>query len=221
LAWPTLLIAPALQRFSAAVFRHVRNPLLSGGAKLKWIMRFLGCLSVLFALLCPRGTHAEQMRPLPVAELTERSELVLHGTVASKECGLDPSGRIVTRIQLSVEDVWKGALKTNSFTIVHGGGKVGNLRAQVSGQVEYQTGEEVVAFLVLNQRGEGVTLGLAQGKFHVWKDKATGEKFAHNLFHGRSESSDSAAGPASPQATQAKPRLRFNDLASEVKGGTR
>ena len=48
-------------------------------------------------------------------------------------------------------------------------------------------GEEFVAFLVFNPRGEPVTIGLAQGKFHVWRDPQTGEKFANNLFHGKPE----------------------------------
>ena len=54
----------------------------------------------------------------------------------------------------------------------------------IPGQANYEIGEEVVAFLVLNSRGEAVTLGLAHGKFHVWKHPETGEKLARNIFHG-------------------------------------
>ena len=54
----------------------------------------------------------------------------------------------------------KASKKANKlFTIVHGGGILGDRRVIVSDQVTFQPGEEVVAFLVLNQRGEGVTLG--------------------------------------------------------------
>jgi hypothetical protein len=48
--------------------------------------------------------------------------------------------------------------------------------------VNYELGEEVVAFLVRNERGEGVTVGLMQGKFHIWTDGET--QFASSPFHG-------------------------------------
>jgi len=152
------------------------------------------------------------MTPLAVEELARQADLVLHGVVKAQTCVRDAQGRIVTRVQIEVSDAWKGTLTTNAFTIVHGGGQVDNTRSEVSGQVEYSVGEEVVAFLVLNQRGEGVTIGLAQGKFHVWKDKATGEKFTHNLFHGETEKT------AAHEARKGG-RLALKELAGKVKGG--
>ena len=80
-----------------------------------------------------------------------------------------PVGRH-TKVELEVTDVWKGAVSGSPFQIVMGGGVLGEEQAVVSGQVQDAVGEEVVAFLVRNARGEGVTLGLMQGKFHVWKD---------------------------------------------------
>ena len=157
---------------------------------------------------------ATLMTPLPIEDLAQRAELILHGSVTSKTCLRSPEGRIYTRVELQVHEVWKGNLTTNTFTIVHGGGTVGNMRTAVSGQVEYKVGEEVVAFLVLNPRGEGVTLGLAQGKFHVWKDKSNGEKFAHNIFHGTTEKA------AAPDEKKSE-RLALRELAARVKGGDR
>jgi len=151
------------------------------------------------------------MTPLAVEEIAREANLVLHGVVAAKTCVRDPDGRIVTRLQLQVTETWKGTLQTNSLTIVHGGGQVGRIRSEVSGQVEYVVREEVVVFLMLNQRGEGVTIGLAQGKFHVWKDKDTGEKFAHNIFHGKPEE------PIGQAKGKAK-RLGLRELANRVKG---
>jgi hypothetical protein len=165
------------------------------------------CLSVL-------SISATLMTPLPVEELTQRAELILHGTVTNQTCQRSPEGRIYTRVELQVSEVWKGSLTNHTFTVVHSGGTVGNIRTEVSGQVRYEVGEEVVAFLVLNSRGEGVTLGLAQGKFHVWQDKATGEKFAHNLFHGATE-------PAAAAGEKKTERLALKDLGTRVKGGTR
>src|SRR5206468_54907 len=101
-------------------------------------------------------------------------------TVLSKSCQRDPSGRIFTKVELQVAETWKGSLTTNRISIVHGGGILGDQKTTVSGQVDYGIGEEVVAFLVLNPRGEAVTLGLSQGKFHIRRDRGTGERLAHN-----------------------------------------
>jgi hypothetical protein len=157
--------------------------------------------------------YAVQMDPLSIEELAQQSTLVLHGTVLSKTCLRDPAGRIYTKVELDVAEVWKGTLSTNRFTIVHGGGILGEERAVVSGQVEYDVGEEVVTFLVLNQRGEGVTRGLTQGKFHVGKDP--NERLVHNPFHGRPETAAKAS------LASDKQRLTLSELKRRVQGDVR
>jgi hypothetical protein len=122
------------------------------------------------------------MVPLSVEELAEEAEWIVQGQVLKRSTQRDDSGRIYTRIELDVKEVWKGGLQGGRFVLVHGGGILGEERSVVSGQAEFQIGEEVVAFLVGNERGEGVTLGLAQGKFHVWEE--AGVKRVRNLFHG-------------------------------------
>jgi hypothetical protein len=136
---------------------------------------------------------AATLRPLPIEELSQKADLILNGVVTGKVSLLDAKGGIYTKIELAVTDVWKGNLKSNSFVIVQAGGTVGDTRVEVSGQVQYEVGEEVVAFLVLSPRGEGVTIGLSQGKFHVSKDSTTNEKVVHNPFHGSSEATNHTA----------------------------
>jgi hypothetical protein len=171
---------------------------------------------ILFLLLpaLTSSLRAVQMDPLTIEAMAEQSALILRGTVLSRTCLRDPVGRIYTKVELDVAEVWKGTLATNRFTVVHGGGILGEEKAVVSGQAEYEPGEEVVVFLVLNQRGEGVTRGLAQGKFHVWED--AGEQFASNPFHGRKENRGPAAkhNPASD-----KPPLRLSELKRRAQGG--
>src|ERR1051326_5757721 len=123
---------------------------------------------------------------MSIDQLARESALVARARVLSKSCRRDAEGRIFTRVELQVVEAWKG-LSTNRVTVVHGGGTLGDRKATVSGQVEYGIGEEVVAFLVFNARGEAVTLGLAQGKFHVRTDPVTGERYAANAFHGAPE----------------------------------
>lgn len=185
-------------------------------------MRLLLCRIALIAIcLVSLSVHATIMVPLPVEDLSQRAELILHGTVQSKACLKDADGNIITRISFKVSEVWKGNLTTNTFTIIHGGGTVDGLTTVVAGQAEYQIGEEVVVFLRLNERGEGVSIGLAQGKFRVWKNDATGEKFTHNLFHGKPKEAEDSSHAALRAAAGKPDLLGLQNLRSRATGGSR
>lgn len=121
---------------------------------------------------------------LPIDQLAAKSDCVIHGVVIGKSVQKDPEGRIYTQVRLHVQDVWKGEVKSNPFVIVHGGGILGNRRDGVSGEVRYKLGEEVVVFLAINSRGEGVTLGMRQGKFRIWREDSTKQRYAQSLYHG-------------------------------------
>jgi hypothetical protein len=176
-------------------------------------------IPLLFAglLLVTQALWAEQMFPLPIAGLAAKAQLIVQGRVVSTEVRRDEAGRIYTAVQIQVDEVWKGSLATNQFTIVHGGGVLGDRVAVVSGEAKYAVGEEIVAFLVLNQRGEGVSIGLSQGKFQVSKDAATGEKLAHNRFHGLHPAAPNAATNA-VGATPILNRLTLADLKRRAQG---
>lgn len=135
---------------------------------------------LLLALLVlpPAWLRGGWLAPLSVEELTARADWILRGTVLSKTCQRDASGRIYTAVELQVGEVWKGAdlAAGQTVRVVHSGGTLGEERVAVSGQVDYEVNEEVVAFLRCNARGEGVTIGLAQGKFRVESDAATGAR---------------------------------------------
>lgn len=148
------------------------------------IPKFTSCF-LLMLLLGTGRVLALVMDPLSIETMTRQADLVLQGKVLSTTCLRDNAGRIYTRVELEVSDVWKGSIAGSPFLIVHGGGILGEEYTQVAGQVQYEIGKEVVAFLVRNARGEGVTLGLMQGKFDVWQEAHTGVKHATNPFHGR------------------------------------
>jgi hypothetical protein len=177
--------------------------------KREFLLLFLSCV------LAP-SLRAIQFTPLSIEQLTKESALVVRATVLSKSCQRDPAGRIFTKVELEVAEIWKGSLPTNRCTVVHGGGILGDRKATVSGQVEYALGEEVVAFLVLNHRGEGVTLGLAQGKFQIQQEAGTGERLAHNLFHGETGSRSQGVSTADRLPTQR--RLTLAELKRRVRG---
>jgi hypothetical protein len=169
-------------------------------------------VSVLAAAL----TLAVQMAPMSLDELVARADVVLHGKVLSKTCQRDPAGRIYTEVDLEVAEAWKGAVAGKRFKVVLAGGTLGDRHVGVSGQADYQPGEEVVAFLRLNPRGEGVTLGLAQGKFEVRQDSVTGRKYAYSAFVGRA---NRAASRVATQGLEANGLILLADLKRRVQGG--
>lgn len=87
----------------------------------------------------------------------------------SLEASRGTAGGISTRIELAVAEVWKGP-STRRAVVAVAGGKLGDRQVVVSGQASFKVGEDVVLFLVRNDRGEGVIVELAQGKFRVTQD---------------------------------------------------
>lgn len=121
---------------------------------------------------------------LSIDQLAAKSDCVIHGAVIGKSVQKDAEGRIYTQVRLHVQDVWKGKVQSNPFVIVHSGGILGSRRDSVSGGVHYKLGEEIVVFLAINSRGEGVTLGMRQGKFRIWRDESTKQRYAQSPYHG-------------------------------------
>src|SRR5437867_11206757 len=90
-----------------------------------------------FLLIFCRAVQASHSIPLEIEELSRHSELILCGTVLSRSCQRDAAGQIYTKVELQVAEVWKGAVTNQLFTIVHGGGILGDRRVSVSDQFEF------------------------------------------------------------------------------------
>ena len=146
--------------------------------------RFLTKLFKIFGFLVVTSTSAGPFIPIPIDRLTTESDAIVYGNVIGKTVQKDDEGRIYTKIQLEIKEQWKGDASSSPFTIVHSGGILGNRWASAEGEVSYKLGEEVVVFLVLNSRGEGVTIGMQQGKFQILRDNSTNTPYARSLFHG-------------------------------------
>jgi len=132
------------------------------------------------------AVQATQMVPLSIAELSARAQAIVRGTVVSKRVIKRDAGGLLTKVGLRVAETIKGGKAFDDLEIVQSGGVLGERRTTVVGAAHFSIGEEVVAFLVFNQRGEAVVLALAQGKFKVFRD-AAGVKHVRNPFHGGGE----------------------------------
>jgi hypothetical protein len=176
----------------------------------------LSSLLVGLGLCCLLTAPAHAFIPIPlsVEELNRHADLVVRGTVKEKTCRRDEQGRIYTEVVLQVAETWRGKPAAERLTIVHGGGVLGNRAETAIGQVEYTPGEEVVAFLIHNPRGEAVTVGMAQGKFHLERNSKDSTVWASNPFHA-GETADKS------RAKSLGARLAVDDLKRRVREATR
>lgn len=153
-----------------------------------WLGAWRGGLRLGLALMFLLGVAGEvrgtRMLPLTPEQLAIQATVVTYARVQALETALDASGRIHTRVELKVLEVWKGELTGSTCQVVMGGGILGDRSVSVSGQAIYVVGEEVVAFLVRNPAGEWVTLGLSQGRFGVRVEPGTGRRWVSNPFWG-------------------------------------
>ena len=147
-------------------------------------------------LLSTATARALVMAPLEIEQLAHKADLVVQGVVVSQTCRRDTAGRIFTEVEIELTEVWKGSASGKRLKVVMGGGLLDGRRTVVAGQVEYPSGEEVVGFFRINDRGEAVTIGLSQGKFRVQLDERTGEKLAVNPFHGAIQQTVAKSGAA-------------------------
>ena len=146
-------------------------------------------LTVLLAFALADRMAAAIAVAVPVEDLAKRADTVVHGKVAALECTRDPAGRIFTRVELDVAEVWKGK-PAGRFSLVLAGGVLGARKVGVVGGPGYRLGEEVVVFTARNANGEPVTLDLAQGKFTVETAQASGAKHvANGVLGGAAEKS--------------------------------
>ena len=147
-------------------------------------MRLAPFAITLIATFALAGTaRASVAIALSVEELTQKSDLVVRGHVTSQESAWTRSGRIVTTVHLAVDSSLKGQAPA-TVDIRHTGGHVGDVGQQVSGEVAFANGEEVVVFL---RRRPGSTtafgvVGMSQGKFRV--DRATSTPVATQKLEG-------------------------------------
>lgn len=107
-----------------------------------------------------------------IEDLTRAAQLVVRGKVEGNSIQRDAAGRIFTQTKIAVKEVWKGDPKQPLLTVVSGSGILGETKVASVGQVSYEPGEEVVAFLVWNDRHEPVTVEMANGKFQIVGDEA-------------------------------------------------
>jgi hypothetical protein len=163
------------------------------------------------------------MRPLTVADLAGRSDLVVRGRVAGVQVRWSSSGRLpVTVVELEILEVLEGHLPPfRVVTVTQPGGQKDGVGLDYAGRPRFQIGEETVLFLSRRAGGRFIPVGLAQGKFGVEPPGPSGERALSRDLRGVSLTP--APGEIVPPvpANLGELRRQLAGRARELAGGDR
>lgn len=133
--------------------------------------------------------EAATVQALSPGKLAARSTVIFIGTVERQESRfVAESNHVVTDTVFAVERLVKGPTKTPTrLALTQLGGVVGEgdrrRGTEVPGYARFTVGERVMLFLEPTSTGRLVPTGLAQGKYVLKVDPATGETLAIRDTH--------------------------------------
>ena len=143
----------------------------AGFAKLIYPPKSL-CIAFLLVLtlLCAGNVRSSAVptHALSIAELTKRSDVIVLGTVIfiASDWNVNRTA-IETRIDLKVEETFKGTVDQGKVSFHQLGGMVGKTASSVGEAASFEEGEKVAVFLFENNRDRLQLVGFFQGKFAV------------------------------------------------------
>jgi hypothetical protein len=145
------------------------------GLAYHWGMRPLRSLILLGIVLGGGSAAASLVVALDLPTMVERADHVALVDVMSVRSAWDERHeRILTTVDLSVVETWKGtSAPASHVSIVQKGGTVGDTTMTVFGMSRFTPGERALVFLS-GPIDHARVLGMAQGKRVVKKDIATG-----------------------------------------------
>ena len=124
----------------------------------------------ILTLLCAGNVQASSVltRALSIAELTKRSDVIVLGTVSfiASDWNLNRTA-IETRIDLKVEEIFKGTVDHGKISFHQLGGIAGEIASSVGEAASFEEGERVAVFLLKNNRDRLQLVGSFQGKFSI------------------------------------------------------
>ncbi len=175
---------------------------------------FLPILALALFLAAP-AVRATQVVQQSLRDLTLGSSDIVIGQVADTRAHWNASHtKVVTEVTVRVSEALKGA-PGEVLTLTQLGGDVDGFRYAVPGSPLFRPGEQALLFVWRDARGRAQVNGLAQGKFDIRLDEATGARTVQRSVEGtavrdvRSLSLVRAGEPA--------PQLPLADLVSQIK----
>jgi hypothetical protein len=121
-------------------------------------------LGLVFA--CAISLPAATLQRLSLDEMTQKSTMIVRGTVQGPATSALHSRVIFSHYQIQVSEVWKGPAGS-SIDLAVPGGVYGGTQQSYSGAPAFVLGKEYVFFLWTSRNGVTQVIGLSQGLFGV------------------------------------------------------
>jgi hypothetical protein len=150
------------------------------------------------------------------AQMVDRAEAIVRGTVISSVPSVDADGHVITTIRLTSDEVLKGQVDS-IVEIVEQGGVTPEKSSWIYGTPRYSAGERVLVFLERDQQSRWHTSHMLLGKF-AFVPAASGERL---LLRGSDEHGVFGV-TAEGEEHQELPRVEdkfLHFVASAAKGG--
>jgi hypothetical protein len=174
----------------------------------------LAALLLACASLAPHA-HATQVRHLDTRALAiESSDIVVGRIAATRSYWNDTHTKILTDVSVEIAESVKGA-GPGTLVLTQLGGEVDGVRYTIPGCPAFRAGEEALLFVWRDPRGRAQVNGLAQGKFEITRDPATGARSVQRAMPGLAVR-DARTLKLVP-ATETAPRIPLDELLNEVR----
>jgi hypothetical protein len=166
------------------------------------------------ALLVPSLAAGSLIRAMDLAELTAQADRIVVAQVVSTKSEWDSSGQnIHTRVEIKVEETWKGSVASDGrMVIVQPGGSVGDVEMVVHGMPAFAAGEKAVLFLA-GQNAHRV-VGMSQGKRPVLWD-GTAKRWVAGMAEHSAVVRHSLQGQLQPALPE--PAMGLDELRQRVR----
>jgi hypothetical protein len=188
--------------------------------------RLAGRVTVSAALVISNAAAATLLIGLDLKDLAARANDIVVADVAAVSADWTADHRrIVTTIDLTVVEGWKGAATAGAhLRVVQPGGVVGNIAMHVDGMPRFSTGERALLFLRGGWQRAGV-VGMAQGKRSIHRDVSArwmvggADRAGADLVHARGAPATSFA-DTGPRELEALREEVAADVRAEAPAGS-
>ena len=148
----------------------------------------VGCLTIFIGLAAvPKDAQATSLMDMMTEDMVDASDLVLRGTVSETWTEVGDHGRIWTRAQVDVAEMYKGDEAIRTVVVDQLGGHHAGMTMHIEGATRFSVGEEIVIFLDELQSGRICPLGMFTGKWTVRIDPYTQSEIVQRFTVGARE----------------------------------
>lgn len=178
------------------------------------LARFRSLIAVLVPLLAALPAAATQVVHFDTRALVKGSSDIVIGEIAgTRSYWNDRHTKILTEVSVKVAETLKGS-PAPLLALVELGGEVDGMRYNVPGCPVFKLGEQALLFVWRDRNGRPQVNALAQGKFEIRRDPASGRSVVQRSLPGLG-AADARSLRAVPDG-QAAPGIPLDDMRREI-----